>query len=54
MRYNISENGNPMFGKKDGIEYWHGKPIISQKATPEEIKEMEELLAEFSDGDSDE
>ena len=43
-----------MFGKKDGIEYWHCKPIIYQKASPEEIREMEELLAEFSDGDSDE
>lgn len=54
IKYNITENGNPMFGKKDGIEYWHGKPIITQKASPEEIREMEELLAEFSDGDSDE
>jgi len=54
IKYNIAENGNPMFGKKDGIEYWHGKPIITQKASPEEIKEMEELLAEFSNGDSDE
>lgn len=54
IKYNITENGNPMFGKKDGIEYWHGKPIITQKASPEEIREMEELLAEFSNGDSDE
>ena len=54
IKYNIAENGNPMFGKKDGIEYWHGKPIITQKASTEEIKEMEELLTEFSDGDFNE
>lgn len=38
IKYNIAENGNRIFGKKDGIEYWHGKPIITQKASPEEIK----------------
>lgn len=31
----------------DGVMLWHGKRCESQEATPEEVKEMEDLLSEF-------
>jgi hypothetical protein len=32
---------------KDGVMLWNGQRCESEKATPEEIKEMEAMLSEF-------
>jgi hypothetical protein len=34
---------------EEGNEYWHGKKIESCEATPEEIKEMENMLKSFKE-----
>ncbi len=34
---------------EQGNEYWHGKKITKQEATPEEIAELEEMLKPFND-----
>lgn len=34
-----------------GIEYWHGEPIESKKATKEEQEEMEKILESFKEMD---
>ena len=47
--YKSNENTNtPLISyDTDGVMLWHGVRCESQEATPEEIKEMEELLSEF-------
>lgn len=47
--YKSNENTNPplISYDTDGVMLWHGVRCESQEATPEEIKEMEELLSEF-------
>lgn len=36
-----------------GIEYWHGEPIESKKATKEEQEEMEKMLESFKEMEED-
>ena len=37
----------------NGIEYWHGKPILSKEATIEEQEELERILESFRENEED-
>jgi ribosomal protein S25 len=43
----LAPNGNPMFGTKDGIDYWKGEPVKREEATPEEQAEMQREINEI-------
>lgn len=49
-------DGHPRYGKDEetGIEYWDGKPIIYEEASPEEQAEMQRMIDEITGGDSNE
>lgn len=38
----------------DGVMLWNGKRCESEPCSDEELKELEELLKEFREGDSNE
>lgn len=47
MEYNNKFNNNIISYDTDGVMLWHGKRCEATPASPEEQKEMEELLSRF-------
>ena len=53
--YDFKSANGPVIGVDyDGVETWNGKRLENKPLTQEELKELEELLKPYKDGDSSE